>query len=99
MDPPDDGARASVGPPPGPRPGQIGRHLMTEHFAPDDNPASAWAAGVTAGNKEIVRRYHERLWRDGDLTAIDEYWSPLAAVRISGFDENAIDALHADVTR
>ena len=47
----------------------------------------------------LVRRYHERLWRDGDTAAIGEFWDPAAVVHLTGYDSTAIDAVHADVSR
>jgi predicted ester cyclase len=49
--------------------------------------------------KELVRRYHERLWGEGDRSAIDEYWSPDAVVHMTGFEGTAVDVVRADVDR
>jgi predicted ester cyclase len=54
---------------------------------------------VSTENKDLVRAYHERLWRDGDVSAIGELWSPDAAVHMTGFDGTAVDVVHEDVTR
>jgi predicted ester cyclase len=49
--------------------------------------------------KAIVRAYHESLWRDGDLGAIDRYWTPGAVVHMTGFDGDALDVVRADAQR
>ncbi len=54
---------------------------------------------LQAANKDLVRTYHERLWRDGDLSAVDDIWAPDAVVHMTDFDDNAITAVHADVQR
>lgn len=50
-------------------------------------------------NKELVRRYHFELWRDGDMGAIDRYWHPEARVHMTDWDGNAVDTVRADVER
>ena len=50
-------------------------------------------------NKQVVETYHYRLWRDGDLSAIDAHWDPAAAARITGFAEDGLAAVKADVQR
>lgn len=49
--------------------------------------------------KDLIRRYHEQLWGDGDPAAIDEFWDPGAVVHLTGFDSTAVDAVREDVTR
>jgi steroid delta-isomerase-like uncharacterized protein len=49
--------------------------------------------------KDVVRAYHESLWRDGDLGAVDRYWAADAVVRMSGFEGTAVDVVRADVDR
>lgn len=49
--------------------------------------------------KDVVRRYHERLWRDGDASAVDAFWDPAAVVHMTGFDGTAVDAVREDVAR
>ena len=50
-------------------------------------------------NLAVIRDYHERVWVHDDLSALDEYWDPSAAVRVSGFDDGSIAAIRADVVR
>ncbi|OLT12417.1 hypothetical protein BJF78_04270 [Pseudonocardia sp. CNS-139] len=50
-------------------------------------------------NKQVVRTYHERLWRDGDRSAIDEFWWPDATVHMTGFDGTAVEVVREDVDR
>ena len=61
--------------------------------------SSAPQADVQLANKDLVRRYHERLWRDGDLSAVGDTWAPDAVVHLTGFDDNALTAVHGDVER
>lgn len=50
-------------------------------------------------NKQVVETYHYRLWRDGDLSAVDVHWDPAAAARITGMAEGGLAAVKADVER
>ncbi|MFI7588775.1 ester cyclase [Spongisporangium articulatum] len=49
--------------------------------------------------KDVVRSYHEALWRDGDLGAVERFWAPDAKVHMTGFEGTAVDVVHEDVTR
>jgi predicted ester cyclase len=55
--------------------------------------------GVELANKAMVLRYHERLWGQGDLTAIAEAWAPDAVVHMTGFDGGGIDTVTDDAVR
>lgn len=50
-------------------------------------------------NKQTIRTYHQRLWGDGDKSAIEEFWSPEAEVHMTDFDGTAIDVVREDVDR
>lgn len=50
-------------------------------------------------NKALVRSYHQRLWGEGDKSAIDAFWSPDAEVHMTDFDGTAIDVVREDVDR
>lgn len=50
-------------------------------------------------NLAVIRDYHERVWVHDDLTALDEYWDPAAAVDVSGFDDGSLQAIRDDVAR
>lgn len=50
-------------------------------------------------NKDIVRSYHQKLWGEGDKSAIDTYWSPEAEVHMTDFDGTAVDVVREDVDR
>lgn len=50
-------------------------------------------------NLAVIRDYHERVWVHDDLTALDEYWDPSAAVDVTGFDDASIEAIRDDVLR
>jgi len=50
-------------------------------------------------NLAVIRDYHERVWVRDDLSALDEYWDPSAAVDVTGFDDASIEAIRADVLR
>lgn len=50
-------------------------------------------------NLAVIRDYHERVWVHDDLSALDEYWDPAAAVEVTGFDDSSIEAIRADVLR
>lgn len=54
---------------------------------------------MAAANKTLVETYHYALWRDGDKTAIDRYWSPEAQVHMTDFAGTAVDVIHEDVER
>lgn len=54
---------------------------------------------LVATNKESVRSYHQQLWGNGDVTAIDRHWDPAATVQMSGFAESAVAAVRADFLR
>ena len=57
-------------------------------------------AGVaTTDPKELVRSYHERVWTQHDLSALEDCWSPEAYLDVQGFDGHAIDVLRADIDR
>jgi steroid delta-isomerase-like uncharacterized protein len=49
--------------------------------------------------KELVRSYHERVWSQRDLTALEDAWSADAYLDVQGFDGHAIDVLRADIDR
>lgn len=49
--------------------------------------------------KELIARYHQRLWGSGDLTAIDEAFAPFAVVHLTGFDGSAVQTVRDDATR
>lgn len=55
--------------------------------------------GQEERNKEIVRTYHQRLWGEGDLACIGEYWAPDAKVSMTDFDGTAVDVVHEDAER
>jgi predicted ester cyclase len=50
-------------------------------------------------NLAVIRDYHERVWVHDDLSALDEYWDPAAAVEVTGFDDGTIEAIREDVLR
>lgn len=50
-------------------------------------------------NKALVEKYHTELWRDGDHSAIDRYWSPDAKVLMTDFEGTAVDVVREDVER
>ena len=50
-------------------------------------------------NIAVVREYHERMWMQDDLTALDDCWNPSAAVAVSGFADSTIEAIREDVLR
>ncbi len=50
-------------------------------------------------NIAVVRDYHERVWVHDDLSALDDCWSPSAAVAVTGFADSTIDAIREDVLR
>lgn len=54
---------------------------------------------LATANKALVETYHNALWRDGDKTAIDRYWSPEAQVHMTDFAGTAVDVIHEDVER
>ena len=56
-------------------------------------------AGSVEANKATVEAYHLRLWRDGDASAIDDFWSSDAVVHIAGFDQSALSAVKEDYER
>lgn len=60
---------------------------------------AATATDTATGNKARVRAYHERLWGQGDLSAIADTWAPDAAVEMTDSDGTAIDAVVADAER
>jgi len=49
--------------------------------------------------QEIVRTFHQRLWGDGDASAIDDFIAPSAAASMTGFDGSSVDVIHEDVAR
>jgi len=46
-----------------------------------------------------VTSFHQRLWRDGDLAAIDAYVHPDAVTEMTGFSGSTVDVLREDVER
>lgn len=50
-------------------------------------------------NKDIIRVYHQRLWGDGDKSAIADTWLPGAKVHMTDFDGEGIDTVREDVDR
>lgn len=50
-------------------------------------------------NKQTVERYHTELWRHGDMSAIDRYWSADAKVHMTDFEGTAVDVVREDVER
>lgn len=46
-----------------------------------------------------VRAFHQQLWADGDLGAIDAYVHPDAITSMTGFEGSTVDVLREDVTR
>jgi len=50
-------------------------------------------------NKATIRTYHNRLWGQGDLSAIPVYWDPAAMVHMTDFDGTGIDVVHEDAAR
>lgn len=53
----------------------------------------------TAHNKHLVERFHQRLWGDADLSAIDELVAPDAVTHWGGSDTNTVGAVRSDVER
>jgi predicted ester cyclase len=49
--------------------------------------------------KEIVRTFHERLWGNGDVSAVDEFLAPSAAATMTGFDGSSVEVIREDVAR
>jgi predicted ester cyclase len=49
--------------------------------------------------KELIAGFHQRLWAEGDLTAIDDAFAPDAVVHMTGFDGSAVRAVRADAER
>ncbi len=47
----------------------------------------------------LIARFHQRLWADGDLGAIDDTFDPDAVVHMTGFDGSAVDTVRADAVR
>lgn len=50
-------------------------------------------------NKKTVETYHQKLWGEGDKSAIETYWSPDAEVHMTDFDGTAVDVVREDVDR
>jgi steroid delta-isomerase-like uncharacterized protein len=46
-----------------------------------------------------VTSFHQRLWGDGDLAAIDEFVHPDAVTEMTGFSGSTVDVLREDVER
>ena len=49
--------------------------------------------------QEIVRSFHQRLWGDGDATAIDDFIASSAGASMTGFDGSTVEVIHEDVDR
>jgi len=54
---------------------------------------------LAEANKETIRTYHHRLWGQGDLSAIPEYWDPDAKVHMTDFDGTGVEVVHEDAER
>jgi predicted ester cyclase len=48
---------------------------------------------------DVVRRFHHRLWGDGDVTALDDTVAPDALTTMTGFEGSTIDVMREDVDR
>jgi predicted ester cyclase len=53
----------------------------------------------THATEDLVRRFHQELWGDGDLTAIDRHVTPTARTTMTGFDGSTVEVLREDVER
>lgn len=49
--------------------------------------------------EELVRRFHQELWGDGDVAALDRYVAPDAVTRMTGFEGSTLDVMREDVER
>jgi predicted ester cyclase len=54
---------------------------------------------IEDANKARIAAYHERLWGQGDLSAIDEIWHPEAKVALTDTADTALSAVRADAVR
>lgn len=49
--------------------------------------------------RDVVEAYHQQLWGEQDLSAIDRFVSPEALVHVSSFDSSAAQTIFDDATR
>ncbi|MDX2377654.1 ester cyclase [Microbacterium sp. LRZ72] len=53
----------------------------------------------TDRNKSLVAQFHQRVWAEGDLSAVDDHFLPEAAIHFTGFEGSAVQTVKDDAAR